>query len=150
MQQEAKMSALKGLNFVAIPKQLANDPKSQRRQKFLVQLEQQLGLAKDEFFVVKRQRWVKQADGTKQLVEQAKRVKRWWRTDTAGNCFMILRYGNKIITPSADGKGAINVGDKDKLVSIIEAVLTAARAGELDAAIEAANGMPRNIKRKAA
>ena len=144
------MSALKGLNFVTVPKQLASDPKSQRRLKFITQLEQQLGLAKDENYFVRRHRWVKQADGSKQLVEVPKRVKRWWRTDATGMCFLILRYGNKVLTPAGDGKGAINVGGKEKLVGVLEAVLTAAKDGELDTAIEAAKSMPKSMKRKAA
>ena len=145
------MSALKGLNFVSVPKQLASDPKLASRQKFLTQLEQQLELAKDENYVVRRQKWVKQADGSKQLVDHAKRVKRWWRTDPTGNCYLILRYGNKVISASGSAdKGAISVGAKDKLVSVIEAVITAARDGELDSAIEAAKAGPRGMKRKAA
>lgn len=143
------MSALKGLHFVAVPKTAASDPKLARRLKFLAQLEQQHELAKDESYVVRRQRWRKQEDGSKQLVEHAKRVKRWWRTDASGNCYLILRYGNKVIAPSPD-KGAIAVGSRDKLADIIEAVIAAARDGELDSAIDAAKTMPRGMKRKAA
>jgi len=42
------MSALKALNFVAVPKQAANDPVQARRNKLITQLEQQRELAKDE------------------------------------------------------------------------------------------------------
>lgn len=145
------MSALKGLTFVTVPKQLASDPKLASRQKLLTQLEQQLELAKDENYVVRRQKWIKQADGSKQLMDRAKRVKRWWRTDPTGNFYLILRYGNKVISASGSAdKGAISVGSKDKLASVIEAVITAARDGELDSAIEAAKAGPRGMKRKAA
>ena len=149
MQQEAKMSALKSLNFVAVPKSAASDPKLARRAKLVTQLEQQLGLSKDENFYVHRQKWVKQEDGNKQLVDRPKRVKRWWRVDGSGNCYLILRYGNKILSPTPD-KGAIGVGDKSKLVGVLEAVIAAARSGEFDAAIETAQGPKRIIKRKAA
>jgi hypothetical protein len=149
MQQEAKMSALKSLNFVAVPKSTASDPKLSRRAKLVTQLEQQLGLAKDENFYVRRQKWVKQEDGTKQLVDRPKRVKRWWRVDGSGNCYLILRYGNKILSPTPD-KGAISVGDKSKLPTVLEAVIAAAKSGELDASIETAQGTKRFIKRKAA
>ena len=143
------MNALKGLNFVAVPKSASHDPKLARRIKLIVQLEQQLGLARDENFFVRRQKWVKQEDGTKQLVDRPKRVKRWWRIDGSGNCFLILRYGNKILSPTPD-KGAIGVGDKSKLVGVLEAVIEAAKSGELDSAIETAQGPKRVIKRKAA
>ena len=80
---------------------------------------------------------MKQEDGTKQLVDAPKRVKRWWRIDGSGNCYLILRYGNKLIAPTAD-KGAIAVGEKAKLVTVLDAVIAAVKAGELDAAIETA------------
>ena len=143
------MSTLKSLNFVAIPKSTSADPKLARRSKLVTQLEQQLELAKDEGYVVKRQKWVKQEDGTKQLVEAPKRVKRWWRIDGSGNCYLILRYGNKLIAPTAD-KGAIAVGDRAKLPTVLEAVIAAAKAGELDSAIETAKTAARSVKRKAA
>jgi hypothetical protein len=140
------MSALKSLNFVAIPKSIAADPKLARRTKLIAQLEQQRELAKDEGYVVKRQKWVKGGDGVKQLVDAPKRVKRWWRMDGSGNCYLILRYGNKAIAPTAD-KGAIAVGDKGKLVTVLEAVIAAVKSGELDAAIETVKGVERGVKR---
>ena len=143
------MSMLKTLQFVNAPKSYNSDPRLARRQKFVTQLEQQLALARDENYVVARQRWVKQADGTRQLVEAPKRVKRWWRTDAAGNCFFILRYGNKLV-PIADGKSAIAVGERSNLAKVIETVIFAARDGELDGAFENAKAMPRTMKKKAA
>ena len=145
------MSALKSLNFVAVPKSTSSDPKLARRAKLVTQLEQQLGLAKDENFYVRRQKWVTQEDGTKQLVDRPKRVKRWWRVDGSGNCYLILRYGNKVISPMPD-KGAIAVGDKAKLPETLDAVITAARTGELDAVMAAAKAVDpaRGVKKKAA
>ena len=145
------MSALKALNFVAVPKQANNDPVQSRRNKLLTQLEQQRELAKDEHYVVKRQKWIKQDDGSKALVDRPKRVKRWWRMDGTGNCFLVLRYGNKVLSPTPD-KGAIAVGDKAKLAEILDAVIGAVRAGELDAAMAAAKAIDpaRGVKKKAA
>lgn len=143
------MSGLKSLQFVSVPKSFSNDPMLGRRHKLVTQLEQQLALAMDENFVVRRQRWIKQEDGSKQLVDMPKRVKRWWRTDATGNCFFILRYGNKLI-PVADGKSAIVIGERSNLASVIQKVITAAKDGELDAAIEGAKAMPQKMKKKAA
>ena len=92
---------------------------------------------------------MKGEDGAKQLVDLPKRVKRWWRTDGSGNVYLILRYGNKIIAPTPD-RGAIAVGDRSKLADVLDAVITAAKAGELDAAIDVAKGEDRKPKRKAA
>ena len=145
------MSALKALNFVAVPKHTANDPVQSRRNKLITQLEQQRELSKDESYVVKRQKWVKQEDGSKALVDRPKRVKRWWRMDGAGNCFLVLRYGNKVLSPTPD-KGAIAVGDKSKLPEILEAVIAAVRAGELDSVMAVAKAIEpaRGVKKKAA
>ena len=143
------MSVLKSLSFVAVPKSSAADPKLARRNKFIVQLMQQHELAKDENYTVARQKWVKGEDGARQLVNLPKRVKRWWRVDGSGNCYLILRYGNKIIAPTPD-KGAIAVGDRAKLAEVLDAVISAAKAGELDAAIEIAKGTDKKPKRKAA
>ena len=145
------MSALKALNFVAVPKQVGNDPVQARRAKLITQLEQQRELAKDENFVVKRQKWVKQEDGSKALVERPKRVKRWWRMDASGNCFLILRYGNKVLSPTSD-KGAIAVGDKSKLPEVVDTIIAAVKGGELDAAMAAAKAIDpaRGVKKKAA
>ena len=145
------MSALKALNFVVVPKQTAGDPKLSRRNKLLTQLQQQLALARDENFVVKRQKWVKQEDGSKQLVDLPKRVKRWWRTDAMGNCYLIIRYGSKVISPTPD-KGAIAIGNKSNLVATLMAVIEAVKDGELDAAIETVKAIDkdRGIRKKAA
>lgn len=128
------MNALKSLNIVALPKQPANDPAIKRRVKLLAQLEQQLELAKNPNFVVTQQKWQKQEDGGKVLVEKQKRVKKWWFVDMMGNCFFTVRYGAKLIELEK-GKAAIGVGDKVDLVAVIEAVIAAVKAGELDAAM---------------
>jgi len=125
------MSAFKALNFVAVPKHTAKDPVQSRRNKLIAQLEQQRELARDENYVVRRQRWAKQADGSKQLVEHAKRVKRWWRTDGSGGIYLLVRYGNRLLELDK-GKAAIAVGAKDNLVGVFDAVIAAVRAGELD------------------
>ena len=128
------MSALKALNLVAVPKHAANDPKQSRRNKLFTQLEQQRELARDENYVVRRQRWAKQADGSKQLVEHAKRVKRWWRTDGSGSIYLLVRYGNRLLELDK-GKEAIAVGAKHNLVAVLDAVITAVQGGELDAVL---------------
>jgi hypothetical protein len=67
-QQEADMSTLKALNFVALPKDIRNDPIIIKRSKLLRQLEQQRALAVDPLYVHPRQRWVKTEGGSKQLI----------------------------------------------------------------------------------
>jgi hypothetical protein len=143
------MNALKALNIVALPKLSSSDPAMKRRVKLLTQLEQQLELAKDPNFFVSTQKWRKQEDGSKQLVEKQKRVKKWWVADMMGNCFFTVRYGSKMLELEK-GKSAINVGDKENLVAVIEAVIAAARAGELDAVLGGIQRVAQKAKVKAA
>jgi hypothetical protein len=143
------MNALKALNIVALPKLSNSDPAMKRRVKLLTQLEQQLELAKNPSFVVVTQKWRKGEDGGKRLVEKQKRVKKWWVVDMMGNCFFTVRYGSKLLELDK-GKSAINVGDKDNLVAVIEAVMEAIRAGELDALLGGIQRVGQKVAKKAA
>jgi len=143
------MSGLKALSLIAAPIQVARDPKLVRREKLLAQLDQQLSLARDEEFVVRTKRWIRQDDGSKVLTERVKRVNRWWRDDGKGGCFMVLRYGNKLVE-LAPGKTAVAVGSKDKLESVIVTVMNAVRDGELDGAIGILQGRLGRKKSQAA
>ena len=77
-----------------------------------------------------RQRRVTQ-DGEKRLVPQDQRVRPWWGTDAAGHTFMTVRFAGRPVE-FEKGKAAITVPSKDKLPSVIETLIAAARVGELD------------------
>ena len=139
------MSILTALVFVPLPRNTVADPAIQRRATFIKQLEQQRELAREQGFEPTKRKWLVMADGSKQLVTVPKRVKRWWRMDAQGNCFLVLRYGNRVITLSA-GRTAIAVGPKSKLVRVIDTVNTAAKAGEMDAVLAAAQATFRREK----
>ena len=141
------MSVLKSLTLIAAPKR-TNDPVQQRRLKLITQLEQQRSFADDPMFVFTTQRWRKGEDGSKRLVERQKRVKAWWRMDAAGQCVLTVRYGAKLIE-FEKGKAAIAVGDKTNLVSVIDAVIAAVNAGELDGILSSMVG-DKPIKKRAA
>ena len=126
------MSTLKALNIVALPKLSNSDPALKRRVKLLAQLEQQRELAANPNYVVMTHKWVKQDDGSKQLVEKHKRVKKWWVVDIMGNCFFTVRYGSRLLE-FEKGKAAITVGDNENLVAVIDAVIAAVRSGEFEA-----------------
>ena len=131
------MTILSKLVIVPMPRTTVADPAIKRRTKFIKQLEQQRELAREQGFEATKRTWMVKADGTKQLVTVPKRVKRWWRVDAQGTCFLVLRYGNRVITLIA-GRTAIAVGSKSKLVAVIETVIAAVKAGEFDAALAAA------------
>ena len=143
------MNTLKALNIVALPKLSKNDPTLQRRVKLLTQLEQQRELAANPNYVVSLQKWRKQEDGSKVLVERQKRVKKWWVVDLMGNCFFTIRYGSKLLEIEK-GKSGIAVGDKDKLVAVIEAVIAAVKNGEFDTLLNGIQRVGQRVAKKAA
>ena len=58
-----------------------------------------------------------------------------------------MRYGARALKLSKAGATSIVVGERDNLVDTIHTVIEAVRAGELDAAIEAAAGTRVGLKR---
>jgi len=69
MERSTVQSCLAAPLSLKIPKSVTADPKLACRTKLITQLEQQRELAKDEGYVVRRQKWVKGEDGVKQLVD---------------------------------------------------------------------------------
>jgi myosin heavy subunit len=142
------MVVIKNFTLVALPKPVADDPVAKRRAKLLEQLEQQKQLAANPSFVVVEHKWRRAEDGSKQLVERHKRVKRWWLINGAGQVFVTVRYGAKLIELEK-GKAAISVSGKDKLAEVFEALIEAVRKGELDEQIKAVQSAAK-ASRKAA
>jgi hypothetical protein len=149
MNKEKVMSTLKALNIVALPKLSKSDPTLQRRVKLLTQLEQQRELAANPNFVVLTQKWVKQEDGSKALVDKQKRVKKWWVVDMSGVCFFTVRYGSKLLELDK-GKAAITVGNKENLVGVIEVVIGAVKNGEFDTLLNSIERVGQKAPKKAA
>ena len=137
------MSILKSLKFTEMPRNI-NDPIAIKRAKLISQLDQQRALLESPAAQITVQRWQKQADGTKQLVEHQKRIKRWWRVAVDGTVLLMVRYGNRAIE-FEKGKTAITVANKDKLSDVFVKLIDATQAGEFDAHITTAG-----IKRRAA
>lgn len=123
--------SIKSLTFAALPKGGAADPATHRRNKLIERLGQQIELAKDPAFKLTRQKWVADSAGVKQLVDQHKKVRPWWRQDAAGNLILAIHYGAQKVEMEK-GKAGIVVGKKEKLVPTIETVIEAVSAGELD------------------
>ena len=123
------MKTLKTLTFTAPPSE--QSPIALRRAKLVARLEQQKLLAENPLHVRVVQKWIRQDNGEKALVEIPKRLQPWWRTDETGTTYLKVRCGAKAIE-FEKGKPAILVKDKSKLASIIDTLITAINAGELD------------------
>ena len=75
--------------------------------------------------------------GESKRVEVQKQLRRWWWNDEDGQVMLTLRYGNKPLA-IADSKSTIEIGTLDKLPKIIETIIEAVKAGELDKQLNAA------------
>jgi hypothetical protein len=128
------MNHLKSLAFTVVPKASAN-PVMARRAKLITRLEEQKTLVQDANFAPTVKRWEKADDGRRSIVETPRRLRPWWRTDATGAIVLTVRYGFKTIE-FEKGKAGIAVPSKEKLTGVIDTMIAAVRAGELDAILE--------------
>jgi hypothetical protein len=108
----------------------------QRRNKLINALHDQLELARAEAegreYLKSRRRHVKNAvTGEYAEAVVSRRPRTWFWTADDGKVYISLRYGTKVIE-IAKGKSAIEVGHKNQLVPVIEALKQAVAAGEVD------------------
>jgi hypothetical protein len=141
------MPVLKSLSFTAIPKD-TNDPVHIRRAKFIMKLEEQKQLLQDPGYVRTVHRTT-EIDGQKQVVVRKQRVKPWWKTDPSGQIVMSIKFGTKPIE-FEKVKASILVPSKDKLPTVINALIEAVRAGELDEHFAQGSKLRPTFKKKAA
>jgi hypothetical protein len=76
------------------------------------------------------QRWAK-VNGERQATTKQQAVRPWWNTDPSGQIVMSVKFGAKPIE-FEKGKAGIAVPSKDKLPAVIDILISAVRAGELD------------------
>lgn len=136
------MSHLKALKLTsAIPVRAAVDPLQRSREKMITALAEQkrmaeakiAGLAFTPTHIVRK----KNAEGIRLEIETPKRVRQGWFTDGNGKVFFAIRYAGKAIEFAKD-KNAIEVGELSALPKVVDTLIEAVRAGELDAQLTAA------------
>ena len=144
------MSNLKSLTFTILPAPFIKSAKFARREILIDRLEEQRQLAKDPSYIPVVKRWKKTPDGSKALVDHPRRLKPWWKADGAGNLVLVLKSGLKTIEIEK-GKPGVVVGTLGRLEAVLTTLIAAAKAGELDVALEAASGSGdgRGIPRRA-
>jgi len=145
------MTHLHALAFVSVPKSSALNPIQIRRNRLIERLEEQKRLATDPSFTPVSKRWKKTPDGSRALVDHYRRLKPWWRADEAGSLILTIKVGLKTLE-FEKGKTGIAVGAPERLGSVLETLIAATRAGELDRFLEPSTAEGRGIPkaRKAA
>jgi hypothetical protein len=139
---------LKTFVFVTQPKP-NSDPLLIKRERMISRLEDQKKLLADPSFVRTVKRWERKEGGEKVLIEKPLRTSKWWQPDQTGGVVMCVKIGSKRIE-FEKGKTAIVVQSIDKLPGVIDTLIKAVRAGELDEPLKSSKS-PRPIPaRKAA
>jgi len=133
--EEAVMTVLDTLNFVAFNPLQNNNPIDLRRRKLITKIDEQIQLSTNKDYMPTLHKWVTDDEGKQTKVEVAKRVKRWWTASVDGKINLIVRYGSKPLE-FAKGKNAIELASEADVADTLRKVLEAPELGELDVLIE--------------
>ena len=145
--EEAVMTVLETLNFVAFNPLQNNNPIAVRRRKLIAKIDEQIQLASDKDYTPTQHKWVTDEHGNQRKVEVAKRVKRWWTASVDGKINLLVRYGSKPLE-FAKGKNAIKLASETEVADVLAKVREAAENGELDALIEKQAQFGRRVTQK--
>lgn len=147
------MSHLKALKLTsAVPVRASVDPVQRSREKMISALAEQKQMAEAKIagqaftptHVIRK----KNAEGVRVEVEAPKRVRQGWFMDGTGKVFFAIRYAGKAIEFSKD-KNAVEIGELSALPKVIDTLIEAVHAGELDAQLTAAAAERGKLLRKA-
>jgi hypothetical protein len=121
-------SVLKSLKFTALPAR-GSDPVLNRRLQIVGRLEEQKKLIEDPNHVRTTTRWTGKGENRHQ-VTRTQRVKPWWRETQNGIAFAV--YKGTTPLEFEKGKTAIAARSLQELLSLMDSLIEATRAGELD------------------
>lgn len=135
------MSHLKTLSFSSQTRsQMLTDKKEHRRHKLITALNHQRSALeahlKGQQYTIPVQKYVTHAETgerTRQDIQQ--RIKPWWWTNSAGKAFTHVKYGNRKLG-FQKGQETVEAPNLDALLGVYATLADAAKAGELDAALE--------------
>ncbi len=131
------MGVLDKIKLVEMARKAKPTAEGQRRAKLIEQLQEQLKMAEAMLNGTAYERtkstWAKDAEGNRVRVQKPVRVRAWW--EVTGNAVQFgLRYG-AVPLQLQPGKSAVEVAKLAELPAVIKLLITAAEAGEMDAAI---------------
>lgn len=131
------MGVLDKIKLVEVARKAKPTAEGQRRAKLIEQLQEQLKMAEAKLSGTVYERtkstWDKDVEGNRVRVQKPVRVRAWW--EVTGNAVQFgLRYG-AVPLQLQPGKSAVEVAKLAELPAVIKLLITAAEAGEMDAAI---------------
>ena len=141
------MTHISALKFTILSKSDVYNPALIRRKRLVERLEEQKLLAADQSYIPVQKRWRKNPDGSKSIVDHYRRIKPWWRVEPDGNVVLSVRSGMKVVE-FEKGKQGVAVGAVDQLEDVLDKLIAATRAGELDRLLEPTSGLERQMAAK--
>ena len=133
------MSYLSKLTITQLKRPQKQSPADERRGKLVAKLEEQLALAQAQAegksYVVTKSAWTRDGEGNKKRVQKERAVRAWWWNEGTV-LIMVVRYGARPLELSK-GKRALSVANAAALPEVINTIIAATKAGELDTPIAA-------------
>ena len=131
------MTHLAKLTFKTVDRSSKRDPIIARRDKLIAGLKEQklvhAAALKKEDHRVERHKWMTNDIGERVMIKTHRRVRPWFFEQDSG-WYVQCRYGARVI--AADGtNNAVFVKSLAEVITVLDALLNAAAAGELDTGI---------------
>ena len=139
-----KANPLQALSFIAKPKVEAVSPIEVKRNKLITRLNEQRAmvqcLLENTDFIAYKEVFITDDDsGEKRKVKRPKRVRPWFY-QSADKYYFEIKYGTKSLETQKKNKPAIDVGSKDKLLTVIYTVIDTTKQGFLDVELAKVKG----------
>lgn len=145
------MTLLDTLKFVDVQRKKAMTPEGKMRDKVITALLTQKEIARAEregrLYTVNVRTHATTPEGQRVQVERQKQPRKWFWKDASGTLFLQLSYCNAPVA-LANGQKVVEVGALENIDAVIDTLVEAVKAGELDAALKA-NQKPKAKKRAA-
>ena len=132
------MAFLERLKVVVATKPSNISPVSQRKERLINKLYEQLECAKAKIdgrdYFVHQMRNSKAPNGETVQTELVRKIRPWWYRSSDGKLVFEVRYANKRIE-LAKGKTGIEVDHLESIIPTVEVLIKAVQEGEVDAGL---------------
>ena len=138
-----KINPLHALTFIAKPQVEVANPINVKRNKLITRLNEQRAMVQcllenTEFTAYKNVFVIDEETNEKRKVKRPKRIRPWFY-QSEDNYYFEIKYGNKPLEVEKR-KPAIEVGSKENLLTVIDAITDAAKEGFLDNELKKVKG----------
>lgn len=138
-----KTNPLQALTFIAKPKIDVTNPIEIKREKLINRLNEQRAMVQcllenTKFSAYKDVYIIDEETNEKRKVKRPKRIRPWFY-QSANKYYFEIKYGTKSLEIQKN-KSAIDVGNKDNLLTVIDTIIDATKQGFLDVELKKVTG----------